>query len=294
MGLLIASAVTMVACNKNDGGGSPAAPPPQLSPAAPAVAPAGYAATPQPCNVSKYWTGTCPSQNMTMPGTWSYGAWSFPAQWDPMAAGAGYCGCGPVNINGQLVAQTPVYFPANGSIACAPSAYFRNPLFVQNIAAPDYGIPVGIDPSGSGYGSSYYGSAYGYGGSYSGGYDPYYGGGYGGYAGGDLYSALYGAAAAVAYGGSYGQPVGGGYYTDPYAQAYGQPVAALPAPTTTTTQQYLRVSDPTALQCLVRMPVGCDTVLEQTLNQRGGSQCAGGRCIPVASSPSTIGYCSSY
>lgn len=156
---LFGATLSIVACGggSNGGGGS--------APADPNAS--AFATTPQPCNASAQTASTNPYclqqnpqqgygygygsygygyqyQQAVLPGSWPYGAWQFPTQWQPQQ---GSCGC-PSGY------QT-VYHQSYG-IACAPQAYFGN----NN----SYGGASG--GAGFGFGGVFFGVSFNWGSSY--------------------------------------------------------------------------------------------------------------------------------
>lgn len=112
--LLMGSALTLVACNQNDGGGGGGQPAPAANPAV-----GGYASTPQPCNTQQGGNPNCQAGyygggygQHVLPQAWQHGAWQWPTQWQPQI---GNCGC--------QSGYKSVYHQSFG-LACAPQAYF--------------------------------------------------------------------------------------------------------------------------------------------------------------------------
>ncbi len=106
---LLSAAITalVVSCNnKNNGGGDPNG-----------GIPAGYATTPQACNLNT--PGCVPQnyQNLNYNGM-NWGGTLFPNQWNP---GVGNCGCVP--FNGMQ--YNPFLFPNVASIGCVPANAFQ-------------------------------------------------------------------------------------------------------------------------------------------------------------------------
>lgn len=130
--LLVLGVATLVACNKDSGGG--AGTPGALG---------GYAGTPQPCSISQYTGGMCTQAqgfSIVMPGSWPLSTgWSFPNPWNAQAY---QCGCPRVNVAypGQPAFQQEqigVFFAGSTTVACAPVGYFRDQthMYVGNVNA---------------------------------------------------------------------------------------------------------------------------------------------------------------